>query len=184
MKGKYLPIGSIVSITGKNQNIMIVGYYSIKYNNVVKMYDYMGCVYPEGLLDASKICSFNHSDIEKVIFEGYVDENYNVLNKNMLTQLTNKDVETLKQNVNMSNIKYNDNGVVLYDELLEFKLDPEINKLLDSLEVKNPFVKKNEIKPSSDKSVEVVNKDSNDNIDNDTNLYHYQFNEDGITIEE
>ena len=42
MKDKYLPIGSIVTINNTNKNVMIVGYYAIKYQNVVKMYDYMG----------------------------------------------------------------------------------------------------------------------------------------------
>ena len=62
MKDKYLPIGSIVDIHDTNKSVMIVGYYAIKYQNVVKMYDYMGVSYPEGtLLDGT--FAFNHEDI-------------------------------------------------------------------------------------------------------------------------
>ena len=80
MKDKYLPIGSIVTINNTNKNVMIVGYYAIKYQNVVKMYDYVGISYPEGtLLDGN--FAFNHTDIANILYEGYKDDSFNVLNK-------------------------------------------------------------------------------------------------------
>ena len=38
------------------------------------MFDYIGVFYPEGYINQEYTFAFNHSDIEKVIFEGYEDE--------------------------------------------------------------------------------------------------------------
>lgn len=135
MKDKYLPIGSIVTINNTNKNIMIVGYYAIKYQNVVKMYDYVGISYPEGsLLDAS--FAFNHADITNILYEGYKDDSFNVLNKNMLGQNENKSIDA-KKDSNFVNVKYDANGVVQYDEFE----DKSVDKLVELLneDIKNPF---------------------------------------------
>ena len=135
MKDKYLPIGSIVTINNTNKNVMIVGYYAIKYQNVVKMYDYVGISYPEGtLLDGN--FAFNHTDITNILYEGYKDDSFNVLNKNMLGQNENKSIDAKKDN-NFVNVKYDANGVVQYEEF-EDKSVTELVELL-SEDVKNPF---------------------------------------------
>ena len=135
MKDKYLPIGSIVTINNTNKNIMIVGYYAIKYQNVVKMYDYVGISYPEGtLLDGN--FAFNHTDITNILYEGYKDDSFNVLNKNMLGQNENKSIDA-KKDSNFVNVKYDANGVVQYDEFE----DKSVDKLVELLneDIKNPF---------------------------------------------
>jgi hypothetical protein len=33
-----------------------------------KIYEYGGCIYPEGILDSNTICAFNHEQIEKIYF--------------------------------------------------------------------------------------------------------------------
>ena len=148
MKDKYLPIGSIVTINNTNKNIMIVGYYAIKYQNVVKMYDYVGISYPEGsLLDAS--FAFNHADITNILYEGYKDDSFNVLNKNMLGQNENKSIDA-KKDSNFVNVKYDANGVVQYEEF-EDKSVTELVELL-SEDVKNPF----EAQVSTDKTLNAV----------------------------
>lgn len=137
MKDKYLPIGSIVAIHDTNKSIMIVGYYAIKYQNVVKMYDYMGVSYPEGtLLDGS--FAFNHEDIIKILFEGYKDASFEVLNKNMLNQ-NEQNTNDFNKNDNFVNVKYDDNGVVAYEEYCDSKSVAELVQLLKNRSVKNPF---------------------------------------------
>lgn len=140
MKDKYLPIGSIVSIKESNKLIMIVGYYAIKYQNVVKMYDYMGVNYPEGtLLDGT--LAFNHDDITEIVFEGFKNESFNILNNNILGQ-NDKNTTNYNQKDNFVNIKYDNNGVVAYDEeeiLTDSKSVAELVKLLKAKSVKNPF---------------------------------------------
>ncbi len=137
MKDKYLPIGSIVDIHDTNKSVMIVGYYAIKYQNVVKMYDYMGVSYPEGtLLDGT--FAFNHEDIIKVLFEGYRNDSFDVLNKNMLNQ-NDQNTNEFNKNDNFVNVKYDDNGVVAYEEYCDSKSVAELVQLLKNRSVKNPF---------------------------------------------
>ena len=59
MEEKYLPIGSIVTVKDINKKLMIIGYYSLEYKNSVKLYDYVGCSYPEGMLLKNNTFSFN-----------------------------------------------------------------------------------------------------------------------------
>ena len=68
-----LPIGTIVSLNGGTKKVMIVGFYPIDKNNNV-MYEYSGCLYPEGFLSNSKMVVFNHNQIEKVYYLGFSDQ--------------------------------------------------------------------------------------------------------------
>lgn len=71
---KFLPIGSVVLLKGGTKKAMITGFCSVVAEDKTKMYDYSGCVYPEGYLDFDQICLFDHEQIEKIFHYGYVDE--------------------------------------------------------------------------------------------------------------
>lgn len=71
---KFLPIGSVVILSGGTKKIMITGFCSISEMDRTQVYDYSGCVYPEGYLSSNQICLFNHNQIEKVFFTGYDSE--------------------------------------------------------------------------------------------------------------
>lgn len=168
MENKYLPLGTVVSINTNNSKIMIIGYYSVEYQNVVKIYDYVGCIYPEGLLLKNSLISFNHNDIKSVEALGYVDDSYKILNNNLNGQQNgpSEDMSTSKLFVN---VKFDENGVVVYDELSEIKKNPEIIKR-DAL-VNNPFVEMNATAEHLNVEVPAVNND-------------YKFDENGIVIED
>ena len=70
---KFLPIGTVVMLKGGKAKAMIAGFCAIG-NESEKVYDYSGCVYPEGFLASDKICLFDHEQIEKVFHIGLVDE--------------------------------------------------------------------------------------------------------------
>ena len=74
MKEKFLPIGTVVLLKGGNKRAMITGFCSVAQENQEKIYDYSGCVYPEGYLSSNQVCLFDHDQIEKIFFEGFVDE--------------------------------------------------------------------------------------------------------------
>ena len=74
MRGKYLPIGTVVLLKGGKKRAMITGFCSIAQENQEKIYDYSGCVYPEGYLSSNQVCLFDHDQIEKIFFVGYEDE--------------------------------------------------------------------------------------------------------------
>lgn len=71
---KFLPIGSVVILEGGAKKIMITGFCSISEMDRTQVYDYSGCIYPEGYLSSNQICLFNHDQIEKVFFTGYESE--------------------------------------------------------------------------------------------------------------
>ncbi len=70
---KYLPIGSVVLLKNGTKKVMIYGRKQIATESG-KMYDYVACFYPEGNVSDDYTFLFDHENIEKVIFEGYSDE--------------------------------------------------------------------------------------------------------------
>ena len=71
---KYLPIGTVVMLTGGKKRVMITGFCAVQENNKEKMWDYSGCIYPEGFLSSKQTCLFDHEQIEKIYYLGLVDE--------------------------------------------------------------------------------------------------------------
>ena len=67
-----LPIGSVIRLSGGEKRLMIIGYFP-QMSSGGKVYDYIGCLYPEGFLDADNFFMFNMADIERVDFVGFVD---------------------------------------------------------------------------------------------------------------
>jgi len=64
------PIGSIVLLKGANKKLCIYGRKQIQLSTNT-LYDYIGCIYPEGFIDENNSYLFNHSDIDTVIYEGF-----------------------------------------------------------------------------------------------------------------
>ncbi len=67
---KYLPIGTVVKLEGGIKRVMITGYCFKTENDSENLWDYIGCLYPEGILVASQLACFNHSQIEKIYYKG------------------------------------------------------------------------------------------------------------------
>ncbi|KGG79581.1 hypothetical protein Y919_11200 [Caloranaerobacter azorensis H53214] len=67
-----LPIGTIVLLKGFEKKIMIFGR---KINRIQenKIYDYLGCFYPEGYIGDNYNIFFMHNSIDKIYFKGYED---------------------------------------------------------------------------------------------------------------
>lgn len=74
MREKYLPIGTVVLLKGGKKRAMITGFCSVAQENQEKIYDYSGCVYPEGYLSSNQVCLFDHDQIEKIFFLGFEDD--------------------------------------------------------------------------------------------------------------
>lgn len=70
-KNEFLSIGTIVKTSNSENLLMIIGYSMYKYSNGIEKYDYSVCDYPIGILFSNSIKGINHTDIEKIIYEGY-----------------------------------------------------------------------------------------------------------------
>jgi len=89
MKDKYLPIGTVCMLKNGKKRVMITGFCAIPVEDKSKIYDYSGCIFPEGFLTSNQICLFNHDQIEKIFHMGFQDESQEELNK-----VLQKSVET------------------------------------------------------------------------------------------
>ncbi len=77
MEEKYLPIGSVVMLKNGSKRVMIAGFCAIDEQEKEKMWDYSGCVYPEGFLASNQTCLFDHEQIETIYHIGLVDKEEN-----------------------------------------------------------------------------------------------------------
>ena len=68
-----LPLGTIVVLKNGKRKIMITGRYQIK-ADTNELFDYLGCLYPEGIINADMNFLFNNEDINKIVHKGYSDE--------------------------------------------------------------------------------------------------------------
>ncbi|MDD6879380.1 MAG: DUF4176 domain-containing protein [bacterium] len=83
IKEKFLPIGTVCLLKGGTKRVMITGFCSISNDEQEKMYDYSGCMYPEGVLSSDQTALFDHDQIERVDFYGLIDDEEKTFKKNL-----------------------------------------------------------------------------------------------------
>ncbi len=74
LKSEILPVGSVVLLKNSTKRLMIIGLLQAKPEDMKRVYDYCGCVYPEGYMNPNNIYLFDAEQIEKVYYRGLVDE--------------------------------------------------------------------------------------------------------------
>ena len=73
MTNDFLPVGSVVLLKEATRPIVIIGY-SVVEQGSKKLWDYLGCAYPVGVIGTDKNLLFQREQIEKVISVGYEDD--------------------------------------------------------------------------------------------------------------
>lgn len=73
MYKNLLPIGSVVKLEGGERFVMIIGRIVLAQGND-NIFDYVGCLYPEGMAKDDNLTFFNRDNIEQIYFIGYQDE--------------------------------------------------------------------------------------------------------------
>ena len=71
---KYLPIGSVVLMKEATKRIMITGYAVKSPQLGNKVFDYIGCLYPEGMVSSDRNLLFDHKDIQQIFAIGFSDD--------------------------------------------------------------------------------------------------------------
>ncbi len=69
---KYLPIGSVVLLKDSTKRIMIVGLRQ-RQAGTDKVWDYSGCLFPEGIIDPDRLYLFDTEQIQRLYFVGLQD---------------------------------------------------------------------------------------------------------------
>ena len=83
---KYLPIGTVVMLKGGTKRVMIIGF-CVTNGKDEEIYDYSGCLYPEGLLSTNEICMFNHDSIDSVFHIGLENDEEEKIFKDKLKEI-------------------------------------------------------------------------------------------------
>ena len=71
---KYLPIGSVVLMKEATKRVMITGYAVKSPQLGNKVFDYIGCLYPEGMVSSDRNLLFDHKDIQQIFAIGFADD--------------------------------------------------------------------------------------------------------------
>ena len=74
MEEKKLSLGSVVLTNKSKKKLMIIGFNIKTQENEPKEYDYISCIYPEGLFDSNKYVAFNHNEIIEIYDYGYTEK--------------------------------------------------------------------------------------------------------------
>ena len=62
---KFLPIGTVVMLEGGTKKLMITGFCVIP-DEKKQVYDYVGCLYPEGMVSSKQHGLFNHNQCNSI----------------------------------------------------------------------------------------------------------------------
>lgn len=124
---KYLPLGSVVIMKEATKRVMITGYAAKSPASGERVWDYIGCLWPEGMIRADKNLLFDHKDIHQIFAIGYSDEEQKkfmtlldeatkMYENNTNQEVTNPAVETpnpVNPNIEKTPINNNDNNETL-----------------------------------------------------------------------
>lgn len=74
-EGTLLPIGSVVLLKDSTKRVMIIGVLQNQTTDDGEcLWDYSGCLYPEGYMGPNETFLFNDDQIESISSVGYQDE--------------------------------------------------------------------------------------------------------------
>lgn len=68
-----LPVGSVVLLKDSIKKVMVIGVCQKEVGEEEVLWDYSGCLFPEGYMGADKTLLFNNEQIEIVYSLGYQD---------------------------------------------------------------------------------------------------------------
>ena len=134
MENEYLPIGSVVLLKNASKKVMITGFYvSSQEVDSDKVYDYVGCLYPEGIIPSSQNLVFNNDQISQIVFVGYRDIEEQLFKEELFKKI--------KENNNKSEKKDNDKidhheekDLKIEEMETSFEEEPKIEKIETSFE--------------------------------------------------
>lgn len=87
---KFLPLGSVVLLENGTKRLMITGFCVVPNDDKTKVYDYSGCLYPEGVISSEQIALFNHDQIKTIYAIGYSDDEEKQFKEKLIDVLNDK----------------------------------------------------------------------------------------------
>ena len=78
-------MGSVVLLKGAEKRLMICGWLQQKADG--SLFDYSGCLYPEGIISSDELVLFNDEDIEHLFYLGMQDSEQMAFSSNVKKRL-------------------------------------------------------------------------------------------------
>ncbi|MCR5556406.1 MAG: DUF4176 domain-containing protein [Butyrivibrio sp.] len=88
---KVLPIGTVVLLKGATKRLMILGYQRALVKEPDRIYDYCGCVYPDGYLNPEQVAAFDHEQIERIYALGLQNDEEKVFQDKLHTIISERE---------------------------------------------------------------------------------------------
>ena len=146
---KYLPLGTVVLLEGGTKRVMITGFATAS-DDPDLIYDYAGCMYPQGFITSNQTILFDHDQIQKIYHFGLIDPEWVEFQDNLkkfLESLDEQDISIIGNNINntqvgMNSIGVNNNYISNNANYNTMQSNP-VNASFGSLGVNNNFVNSN-----------------------------------------
>ena len=106
---KFLPIGTIVMLKGGKKRLMVTGFCASQETEQGKMWDYSGCLYPEGILGSNQTALFDHYQIETIYHYGLIDGEEQEFKKKLKEYLENEMQNSIKTETTVNDIEATNN---------------------------------------------------------------------------
>ncbi len=71
---KYLPVGTVCLLQNGSKKVMVTGFCVKSPDTADRVFDYIGCLYPEGVISSDQNLLFDHNQIAQVFYKGYESE--------------------------------------------------------------------------------------------------------------
>ena len=147
---KYLPLGTVVLLEGGTKRVMITGFATASSDDPDLIYDYAGCMYPQGFITSNQTVLFDHDQIQKIYHFGLIDPEWVEFQDNLkkfLESLDEQDISIIGNNINntqvgMNSIGVNNNYISNNANYNTMQSNP-VNASFGSLGVNNNFVNSN-----------------------------------------
>ena len=111
---KYLPLGTVVLLEGGTKRVMITGFATASSDDPDLIYDYAGCMYPQGFITSNQTVLFDHDQIQKIYHFGLIDPEWVEFQDNLkkfLESLDEQDISIIGNNINNTQVGMNSIGV-------------------------------------------------------------------------
>lgn len=111
---KYLPLGTVVLLEGGTKRVMITGFATAFSDDPDLIYDYAGCMYPQGFITSNQTVLFDHDQIQKIYHFGLIDPEWVEFQDNLkkfLENLDEQDISAFGANINNTQVGVGPVGV-------------------------------------------------------------------------
>ena len=147
---KYLPLGTVVLLEGGTKRVMITGFATASSDDPDLIYDYAGCMYPQGFITSNQTVLFDHDQIQKIYHFGLIDPEWVEFQDNLkkfLESLDEQNISAFGANINNTQVGVgpvgvNNNYISNNANYNTMQSNP-VNASFGSLGVNNNFVNSN-----------------------------------------